>query len=303
MITPTFTAIAPICNGSTAPALPATSTNGIAGTWNPSTISNTASGSYTFTPTNAASCNSSASVSVTVVPTSQYTETFNICSEELPYSWNGQSVPAGGAAAATYVTPSANGCDSTVTLNLNVTASSNPSISISVSPAGTIYSGVTTTFTATLTDGGSSPQISWRKNGIDIPGANAATWVAIAGTDFYHGDEISAYADNFNFCASAPVVFSNALMMYINPNSIKQVPNRPGFKMYPNPSQALINIESLLKGDHYRVYDALGRMLTEGETDGTKTLQIDLSSYAQGMYIIKFSNNSGQAWQQKINKL
>jgi gliding motility-associated-like protein len=50
-ITPTFTNIAPLCSGSTAPVLPSTSTNSISGTWNPATVSNTASGTYTFTPT------------------------------------------------------------------------------------------------------------------------------------------------------------------------------------------------------------------------------------------------------------
>lgn len=303
LITPTFTAVAPLCNGTTAPLLPTTSNNGITGTWVPSTISNTTSGTYTFTPTNAASCNTNATMSVTVLPTAQFTETLEICSEELPYTWNGQSVAAGGQGAATYVTPSANGCDSTVTLNLNVTASSDPSISITRNPSGTVYSGVTTTFTATVTDGGSNPIVKWRKNDIDIPGATGMTWSGLAGTDFYHGDEISAYATNFNFCAANQIVFSNDLMMLINPNSIKNVPNRPGFKMYPNPTQTLINIEGLIKGDHYRLYDALGRMLAEGENDGSKTMQIDLSAYAQGMYIIKFSNDNGQVWQQKIQKL
>jgi gliding motility-associated-like protein len=50
-VTPNFTAIAPICSGSTRPVLPAISTNSITGTWNPVTVSNTASGTYTFTPT------------------------------------------------------------------------------------------------------------------------------------------------------------------------------------------------------------------------------------------------------------
>jgi gliding motility-associated-like protein len=49
-ITPTFIAPAPICNGATAPELPLTSLNGIEGTWDPSIVSNTQSGIYTFTP-------------------------------------------------------------------------------------------------------------------------------------------------------------------------------------------------------------------------------------------------------------
>ena len=51
IVTPTFTVIDPICSGSTRPVLPTTSTNSITGNWNPATVSNTASGTYTFTPT------------------------------------------------------------------------------------------------------------------------------------------------------------------------------------------------------------------------------------------------------------
>ena len=66
-VTPTFNVIAPICSGSAAPNLPTTSTNSISGSWNPATISNTASGTYTFTP-NVNDCANAVSISVTVTP-------------------------------------------------------------------------------------------------------------------------------------------------------------------------------------------------------------------------------------------
>jgi hypothetical protein len=50
IITPTFTAISPICNGDPAPVLPVTSNNGITGAWSPTPVSNSTSGTYTFTP-------------------------------------------------------------------------------------------------------------------------------------------------------------------------------------------------------------------------------------------------------------
>jgi PKD repeat protein len=43
---------APICLNGPVPQLPATDDNGVAGTWSPATVSNTATTSYTFTPTN-----------------------------------------------------------------------------------------------------------------------------------------------------------------------------------------------------------------------------------------------------------
>jgi subtilisin-like proprotein convertase family protein len=71
---PTFNAIPPICEGTTSPVLPTTSTNGITGTWNPATVSNTASNIYTFTP-NAGQCASQTTLGVTV--NSSVTPTFN----------------------------------------------------------------------------------------------------------------------------------------------------------------------------------------------------------------------------------
>jgi hypothetical protein len=51
VFTPTFAAIPAFCAGTTAPTLPTTSLNGLTGTWSPSVVSNSASGSYVFTPT------------------------------------------------------------------------------------------------------------------------------------------------------------------------------------------------------------------------------------------------------------
>jgi gliding motility-associated-like protein len=49
--TPTFTQIPPFCSGKIpAPLLPASSNEGITGTWSPAIINNTTSGVYTFTP-------------------------------------------------------------------------------------------------------------------------------------------------------------------------------------------------------------------------------------------------------------
>ncbi|WP_333600614.1 choice-of-anchor L domain-containing protein [Flavobacterium sp.] len=64
-VTPTFNAIAPLCIGDTAPALPTSSIEGITGTWLPATIDNTISGTYTFTP-DAGQCANNGSLAVTV---------------------------------------------------------------------------------------------------------------------------------------------------------------------------------------------------------------------------------------------
>jgi gliding motility-associated-like protein len=49
-LTPDFAPIPAFCAGTTAPLLATTSPNGVIGTWSPAVISNTANGTYTFTP-------------------------------------------------------------------------------------------------------------------------------------------------------------------------------------------------------------------------------------------------------------
>src|SRR4029079_13856430 len=73
-ITPSFTQIGPLCQNSTAPALPATSDNGFAGTWSPATISTATVGTttYTFTPTDP--CATIATMDITIG--TQVTPTF-----------------------------------------------------------------------------------------------------------------------------------------------------------------------------------------------------------------------------------
>ncbi|HLO73956.1 MAG TPA: gliding motility-associated C-terminal domain-containing protein [Flavobacterium sp.] len=65
---PSFITPSPICSGDVAPVLPTTSNNGITGTWSPAVVSNTASGTYVFTP-NAGQCATTNSVYVEVLAT------------------------------------------------------------------------------------------------------------------------------------------------------------------------------------------------------------------------------------------
>ena len=66
-IAPAFNTIGPLCQGSVAPVLPLTSSNGINGTWSPATISTAAVGTstYTFTPA-AGQCASVATVDIEI---------------------------------------------------------------------------------------------------------------------------------------------------------------------------------------------------------------------------------------------
>src|SRR5690606_629605 len=93
-VTPTFAAIGPLCQNSTPPALPGTSTNGITGTWSPATISTTSPGTtaYTFTP-EPGQCAIETSIDITIEP--EVTPTFDpigpFCQNSTPTALPGIS--------------------------------------------------------------------------------------------------------------------------------------------------------------------------------------------------------------------
>jgi hypothetical protein len=74
-LTSNFATIPALCTGATAPTLALTSPNGVAGTWSPTAVSNTTSGSYVFTPTS--SCNTGQTLNVTVNPLPTVTASAN----------------------------------------------------------------------------------------------------------------------------------------------------------------------------------------------------------------------------------
>jgi gliding motility-associated-like protein len=78
-ITPTFTAIAPICEGTILSPLPIQSNNNITGSWSP-VLNNTATTEYTFTP-NAGQCSTQSKLTITINPiiTPTFTAITPIC--------------------------------------------------------------------------------------------------------------------------------------------------------------------------------------------------------------------------------
>src|SRR5204863_329452 len=87
-------------------------------TWNGQVIN--AAGTYTANLISASGCDSIATLILTVSATLTSTTNTAICTNQLPYTWNGQVINAAGTYTANLI--SASGCDSIATLNLTVTA-------------------------------------------------------------------------------------------------------------------------------------------------------------------------------------
>jgi gliding motility-associated-like protein len=163
-ITPTFTAVAPICAGAVLNILPTTSNNGITGTWSP-VLNNTVTTTYTFTPTTG-QCASTNTLTITVnqsttVPT--FTAVAPICLggtlSALPTTSNdgiiGVWSPAlNNTVTTTYTfTPAADQCASTTTLTITVNVA--PNFAISEGCNGISYT------LAAVQDDSSNSQYAW----------------------------------------------------------------------------------------------------------------------------------------------
>ena len=84
-VTPTFTAVAAICSGATLSPLPTTSLNGITGTWAPA-LDNTATTTYTFTPTAGLCATPTMTITVNPNVTPTFTAVAAICSGGHPFA-------------------------------------------------------------------------------------------------------------------------------------------------------------------------------------------------------------------------
>jgi large repetitive protein len=149
IITPAFsfgTSVS-VCRGSSVPALPATSSNGITGSWSPAAIDNNSSGSYTFTP-DAGQCAVSTTINVTVNaivdPTFSFGTSLSICAgnpvpalpstsdNSITGSWSPATVSNTTSGTYTF-TPAAGECANTATFTVTVTANSIPAFSFGTS--------------------------------------------------------------------------------------------------------------------------------------------------------------------------
>ena len=218
-------------------------------------ITVTTSGMYDVTYDNGAGCTSpSSGILVTVIPNlipsvSISTPSTSLCSganvqftatptnggTAPAYQWkkNGTNV---GTNSPTYSAANFNNNDvitcvltsnavcaapTTATSNsiaLNVSTTVTPSVSISTA-SNTACSGTTIAFTATPTNGGSTPVYQWKRNGTNV-GTNSPTFTSNA---LANGDVITCVLTSTANCASPTAATSNSITVIVNPTVVPTV--------------------------------------------------------------------------------
>ncbi|MBL7889569.1 MAG: T9SS type A sorting domain-containing protein [Bacteroidia bacterium] len=116
----------------------------------------------------------------------------------------------------TYYVQSINGScilSDTVTINIT-TGGTTASVAISVSPSTSICTGASVTFTATPTNGGTTPSYQWKVNGSNV-GTNSTTFTS---TTLNNNDVVTCVMTSNLPCVSGSPATSNTVTMTVSPN-------------------------------------------------------------------------------------
>ncbi|HEX6171870.1 MAG TPA: hypothetical protein VFZ33_19440 [Chitinophagaceae bacterium] len=147
------------------------------------------------------------------------------------YSYSWTSIPAGftSTVANPTITPAAttqyivtvlntSGCSAKDTVVISVINTIAPSVSISI-PATSVCSGTSVTFTATPTNGGTSPSYQWQVNGANA-GTNSNTFSSPSLTN---GAQVKVIMTSSLNCASPTTANSNVITMTITNSSVPTI--------------------------------------------------------------------------------
>ncbi|PSJ77255.1 hypothetical protein C7N43_09415 [Sphingobacteriales bacterium UPWRP_1] len=137
--------------------------------------------------------------------------------QQAPYLWSTnettQSITVNQSGTYTVTATDLNGCTGTASANVVVSALVTPSVSISANPGNNITAGPPVTFTATPTNGGTTPTYQWKKNNVNV-GANSPTYMDNA---LANGDVITVVMTSSDPCASPATATSDAITMTVTP--------------------------------------------------------------------------------------
>ncbi len=162
-----------------------------------------------------------------------------------------------------------------------------PSVSIAANPSGSITTGTSVTFTATPTNGGTTPAYQWKKNGSDV-GTNSATYTDAA---LANNDVISCVMTSNDPCASPTTATSNEITMSVTVVEQQPLPMFTGLNSSYCDLDASVTLTGNLAPDGYFV----GPGITDNG-DGTATFD---PSDAVGTGTVRYlysTTNFGAPW-------
>lgn len=275
----------------------------------------TAGGSYTTNYTSSSGCTYTITLNLTVYPSDTNTTNLSLCDNQLPYTWNAMNLTTSGTYS--YLSMNQNGCDSLSILNLTVnnsssgttvdsacgsytwslplgdgnvyTTSNNTATHVSTNAAGclhtqslqlTVYPNpqpMIVLVGSVLSTTQSYTTYQWYLNGVAITGATAMTYQPVA-----NGNYTVLVTDSNGCSATSPI-----MNYQITSTSLSELDTE--LTIMPNPTSDYVVVQ-LNNNNHYtgwlKVTDAEGRMLERIYVKQSNSIRMNLSNYANGIYLL-----------------
>jgi hypothetical protein len=236
------------------------------------------------------------------------TDTLSTCG---PYTWIDGNTYSSSNNTATYTLTNSSGCDSVVTLNLTINNSSSGIDTLSTCGPytwidGNTYSSSNNTATYTLTNSAGCDSVvtlnltinyvdvTTYVNGITIWANNTnASYQWIDCDNFYApipGETYRSFTPFSNGNYAVELIEYNCIKISncvpIATIGISERNTIQNFRMYPNPSNEFVTVTGALGSYEIEVFDLTGRKMITTEMT-TNSLQLDVSSLTQGVYLLK----------------
>jgi len=281
------------CNGDVPPELPLTSENGITGTWFPSTINNTTSGIYEFTPNqgqDATSFSLSVTINYEIVPDFDFIAPIYLGGNvpQLPSVSNngitGFWIPAviDNTISGTYTfLPNFGQCATPTSLTIVVIPIANP-----VAPSPQTFNSGSTLADIVITpsnvlwyDTLADAQADVNRLALSLLLENNKTYYAVNDDGEYRSQP---------FPVTAIVTLNTASFELQN------------LKFYPNPVSSTLTISNSFPIQSIEIYNLLGQRLINESYDATK-VNVNVSNLPSALYLVKV-NSENEAKEFKIVK-
>ncbi len=303
-VVPVFAPIAALCSGAVAPILPLVSNNGITGSWSPSTIDNTQSVTYTFTP-DAGQSAVSVTLDILIIPSptatvvvpdtvtigSPYVVTFlGTPNANLTYQFNGgtnQTIVLNNAGQATIFFE--NAVTSTICLISASNVCTTPlvdCVTVNVvevpapigNPSQTFALGATLAAVVVVGE-----NIQWYDGAGRSANSNPLplSTVLVNGVTYYASQTSNGYESPDRLAVTVEVTLTTNTFDFAN------------LTYSPNPVENILNISSEDVIQKVTIYNYLGQAVVQ-QSSAISTLNLDLGFLIKGNYFVKLESESKQ---------
>ena len=255
----------------------------------------TTSGDYSVTFTAANGCDSVVTLHLTVNHPVENETDVTACDE---YEWNGETLTESGDYTATFT--AANGCDSVVTLHLTVNQSVENETDVTACDEYE-WNGETLTtsgdYSVTFTAANGCDSVVTLHLTVNQPVENE-TDVTACDEYEWNGEMLTVSGDyTATFTAANGCDSVVTLHLTVNPCDTNGIDENGivDITLYPNPTTGMVNVQCTMNNGQWenveiQVLDVYGRLLRTVETCHGASLQIDLSHYATGIYLVRWVN-------------